>query len=69
VDGDVITALYALRPQMIGQAIGALVQVAVTQADRTGDQGQALGYGVDYGFEQVGEVEAGLAVHSCGSLG
>ena len=56
VDPDVVARAQAGVGQVVGQAVGALVELGVGALLAVAHHGQAVGHGVDGVLEQVGEV-------------
>jgi hypothetical protein len=57
VDADPLPGLDAGVAQVMGDAVGPLVELAVRQPDVAGDEGEPVGAGVGDDLEEVGQVE------------
>ena len=57
LDADMVTGADTSLDQMVGDAVGALVELGVGATGLAGDQRVAVGHRVDDDLEEVGEVE------------
>ena len=62
VDRHVVAATDALRGEVVGQAVGALLELREGLLAIAADQGGAIGHGIDRVLDEVGQVEGHAAV-------